>query len=121
MTVAAHIHLRDTSRRDIVTPVSDRRYSPMSETMFYILFALRTERHGYGVMRHVEELTEGRIVLGAGTVYTSLGKLEADGLVTVTSREDRRTNYLITPRGVEVLRLEARRLAELSRYAKEIL
>ena len=93
----------------------------MSETMFYILFALRTERHGYGVMRHVEELTEGRIVLGAGTVYTSLGKLEADGLVTVTSREDRRTNYLITPRGTEVLRLEARRLAELSRYAKEIL
>ena len=56
----------------------------MSETMFYILFALRTERHGYGVMQHVEELTEGRIVLGAGTVYTSLGKLEADGLVTVT-------------------------------------
>src|SRR5665647_3232662 len=60
----------------------------MSETMFYILFALRTERHGYGVMQHVEELTQGRIVLGAGTIYTSLGKLEADGLVTVTSRED---------------------------------
>src|SRR5665647_3334775 len=69
----------------------------MSETMFYILFALRTERHGYGVMQHVEELTQGRIVLGAGTIYTSLGKLEADGLVTVTSREDRRTNYLIPP------------------------
>jgi len=93
----------------------------MSETMFYILFALQSARHGYGVMQHVEELTGGRIVLGAGTVYTSLGKLEADGLVAVTSRDDRRTNYLITPKGTEVLRQEARRIEELSRYAKEIL
>lgn len=89
--------------------------------MFYILFALRSERHGYGVMQHVEELTEGRIVLGAGTVYTSLGKLESDGLISVTSRDDRRTNYLITPQGTEVLREEARRIMELSRHAKEIL
>jgi DNA-binding PadR family transcriptional regulator len=93
----------------------------MSETMFYILFALCSERHGYGVMQHVEELTGGRIVLGAGTVYTTLGKLEADGLVVVTSREDRRTNYLITPKGTEVLCEEARWIAELSRYAKEML
>ena len=92
----------------------------MSETMFYILFALRTERHGYGVMQHVEGLTEGRIALGAGTVYTTLGKLEADGLIVVTSRDKRRTNYVITPTGAEVLRQEARRIAELSRYAKEI-
>ena len=39
---------------------------------------LRAERHGYGVMQCVEELTKSRIVLGAGTVHTSLGKLEAD-------------------------------------------
>ncbi len=100
--------------------MSDRRYSPMSETMFYILLSLREERHGYGVMQHVGELTDGRIVLGAGTVYTSLGKLEHDGLVKVTSQADRRTNYVITPKGAEVLRAEARRIAELYRYAKEI-
>ena len=93
----------------------------MSETMFYILFALRSERHGYGVMQHVEKLTEGRIVLGAGTVYTSLGKLEADGLVTVTSRDDRRTNYLITPLGTEILRQDAARISLLYLHAKEIL
>jgi DNA-binding PadR family transcriptional regulator len=98
----------------------DRRYSPMSETMFHILLALRDERHGYGIMQHVADLTDGRIVLGAGTVYMSLGKLESDGLVKVTSRDGRRTNYLITPKGTEVLRAEARRIAELYRYAKEI-
>jgi DNA-binding PadR family transcriptional regulator len=100
--------------------MSDRRYSPMSETMFYILFALRDERHGYGIMQHVAELTDGRVVLGAGTVYMSLGKLESDGLVKVTSRDGRRTNYVITPKGTEVLRAEARRIASLHRYAKEI-
>lgn len=92
----------------------------MSETMFYILFMLRTEQHGYGVIKRVEELTAGRIVLGAGTIYTSLGKLVSDGLVTETSRDDRRTYYLITPRGSEVLREEAERITELARYAKEI-
>jgi DNA-binding PadR family transcriptional regulator len=100
--------------------MNGRRYSPMSETMFHILLALREERHGYGIMQHVAELTEGRMVLGAGTVYMSLGKLESDGLVRVTSRDDRRTNYVITPTGTEVLRAEARRIADLYRYAKEI-
>jgi len=85
----------------------------MSETMFYILFALRTQSHGYGVMQHVEGLTEGRVSLGAGTVYTTLGKLEADGLVAVTSRERRRTNYLITPKGAG---FSARRPAGLLSY-----
>jgi DNA-binding PadR family transcriptional regulator len=100
--------------------MSDRRYSPMSETMFYILLSLREERHGYAVMQHVGELTDGRIALGAGTVYMSLGKLEHDGLIAVTSQVDRRTNYVITPKGAEVLRAEARRIAELYRYAKEM-
>jgi len=57
-----------------------KRFIPMSETMLYILLSLREERHGYGVMQHVKELTDGRIVLGAGTIYQSLGKLETDGL-----------------------------------------
>ena len=58
-----------------------RRYLPMSETMFYILLSLKQERHGYAIMQHVKELTDARIELGAGTVYSSLGKLESDGLI----------------------------------------
>ena len=48
-----------------------KRYLPMSETMFYILLSLKQERHGYGIMQHVKELTDARIVLGAGTIYSS--------------------------------------------------
>ncbi len=56
-----------------------KRFIPMSETMFYILFSLTQARHGYGIMQHVERLTNGRLVLGAGTIYQSLSKLEKRG------------------------------------------
>lgn len=70
-----------------------RRYIPMSETMFYILFSLQEERHGYAIMQHVKELTGGRIILGAGTVYSTIGKLERDGLIKAVSEENRRKTY----------------------------
>lgn len=89
------------------------RYIPMSETMFYILLSLREERHGYGIMQHVKELTKGRIALGAGTVYQSLKKLETDGLITSTEEKDRRIMYIITPVGGQILLEEAKRIKEI--------
>lgn len=98
-----------------------KRYIPMSETMFYILLSLKQERHGYAIMQHVKELTKGRIVLGAGTVYSSLGKLESDGLIEGIREEERRKIYAITPLGTQILREEADRIAELYNNVKESL
>ncbi len=98
-----------------------RRYIPMSETMFYILYSLQEKRHGYAIMQHVSALTGGRIVLGAGTVYSSIGKLEGDGLIKPVSEENRRKIYLITELGTRILREEAARIAELYHYAEELL
>ena len=98
-----------------------KRYIPMSETMFYILLSLKQERHGYAIMQHVKELTRGRIVLGAGTVYSSLGKLESDGLIESVREEERRKIYIITPLGKQILREEADRIAELYNNVKESL
>lgn len=98
-----------------------KRFLPMSETMFYILLSLRQQRHGYGIMQHVRELTGGRIVLGAGTIYQSLSKLEGDGLIQPAGAVDRKKNYRITPLGQQILQEEARRIAELYRNAEELL
>ncbi|NLM23744.1 MAG: helix-turn-helix transcriptional regulator [Firmicutes bacterium] len=98
-----------------------RRYIPMSETMFYILFSLQEERHGYAIMQHVKELTGGRIILGAGTVYSTIGKLERDGLIKAVSEENRRKTYLITEAGNRILREEAARIAELYQHAEVLL
>ncbi len=97
------------------------RYIPMSETMLYILLSLREERHGYGIMQHVKELTGGRIVLGAGTIYQSIGKLEPDGLIQAQREEDRKKYYLITPLGSSILREEAARIKEVYHHLEELL
>ncbi|OGN90362.1 MAG: PadR family transcriptional regulator [Chloroflexi bacterium RBG_13_46_14] len=96
-----------------------KRYIPMSETMFYILFSLKQERHGYAIMQYVKELTKGRIILGAGTVYSSLGKLESDGLIGSAREEERRKIYAITPLGSEILHEEIARITELYNNVKE--
>jgi DNA-binding PadR family transcriptional regulator len=98
-----------------------KRYIPMSETMFYILLSLKQERHGYAIMQRVKELTQGRIILGAGTVYSSLGKLESDGLIEGVREEGRRKIYTITPVGSEILREEVVRITELYNNVKESL
>ena len=98
-----------------------KRYLPMSETMFYILLSLRQERHGYAIMQHVKELTDARVILGAGTVYSSLGKLEGDGLITPVKEEERRKIYIITPLGRGILRGEALRITELHRNLEGLL
>jgi len=93
----------------------------MSETMFYILSSLTEERHGYGIMLYVQEITDGRIVLGAGTIYQTLSKLEGDKLIVPTQEIDRKKMYIITDNGREILMREARRIVELSQIAKEFL
>lgn len=98
-----------------------KRYIPMSETMFYILLSLREAQHGYAIMQYVKELTNGRIVLGAGTVYSSIGKLEGDGLIKAVSEENRRKTYIISENGKQILREEAIRIAELYKNLEGLL
>jgi len=90
-----------------------KRFIPMSETMFYILFSLQEERHGYAVMQYVKELTKDRIILGAGTIYQSLGKLESDGLITQIKEEDRKKVYKITEIGTQILLEEVQCIKEI--------
>lgn len=97
------------------------KYLPMTETMFYILLSLREERHGYGVMLHTKDLTDGRLVLGAGTIYQSLGKLERDGLIAATDEIDRKKLYIATDLGQQILKMEAARVAHLYKNVEDLL
>lgn len=90
-----------------------KQFIPMSETMLYILVSLQDEMHGYGIMQNVEGLTKGRITLGAGTVYQSLGKLEKAGLINCIREENRRKVYIITDVGKQILEEEKRRITEI--------
>lgn len=93
----------------------------MSEQSFLLLLCLTKPRHGYGIMQFVASQTEGRITLGASTVYTLLYKMEQDGLVEVISEVERRKVYSITDDGMAVLKAEAQRLRSLTQYAFSVL
>lgn len=87
-----------------------KAYLPMTETAYYILLSLSEPRHGYGIIKFVDELTDGRIKLGSGTVYGTLGKMSKDGIITVFEDQDRRTIYEITNVGIELLLEEIGRI-----------
>jgi len=90
-----------------------RHYLPMSETAYYILLSLIETRHGYGIMQHVDELTNSRIHLGAGTLYGSLSRMEKDKLIEVVLEEERRKFYRMTETGKLLLKQEINRIGEL--------
>lgn len=90
-----------------------KKYIPMTETAFYILLSLTEPRHGYAIVKHVEEMTSSRIKLGSGTVYGTLAKMQKDGLITIFADEDRKTVYEICESGKRVMAVEIERLSEL--------
>lgn len=87
-----------------------KKYIPMTETIYYTLCAVNEERHGYGIMQFVSELTEKRVQMGAGTLYTMLGRLLEDGLIRIISEAGGKKTYLITRDGMELLVMETVRL-----------
>ncbi len=95
-----------------------RVYVPMTESGFYILFCLREPQHGYGIGRAVREMTGGALSISAGTMYGTLSKMEADGLIAFVREEDKRKLYQITPLGEEILALELQRIERLYRNSR---
>lgn len=92
-----------------------RVYIPMTETGFYILFCLREEMHGYSITQKVKELTDGEVIITAGTMYGSLSKMEKDGLIRFVREDEKRKLYRITELGNEILELEISRIKRLYR------
>ncbi|MCP1639640.1 PadR family transcriptional regulator [Streptococcus gallinaceus] len=90
-----------------------RIYIPMTETAFYILFALQEERHGYDITLRTKEMTKGQVIISPGTMYGTLAKMEKDGLIAFVREESKRKIYLITALGREILAIELVRIERL--------
>ena len=87
-----------------------KKLETLTEQMYYVLLALREERHGYGVMQYISALTAGRVEVGAGTLYALLDRFERDGLIARTRSEDTRKYYRLTEEGECTLRNEYERI-----------
>src|SRR5262245_43107454 len=97
----------------------DERSLPRSAVQ--ILIAIGPgEKHGYAIMSEIERITDGEVRLGPATLYTSIKRLLAAGLLEETGErpdpaldDHRRRYYRLTAEGREVATAEVRRLRSL--------
>ena len=90
-------------------------YMALTEAVYYILISLLQPMHGYGIMQNVEELSNGRVKLAAGTLYGALNTLlERRWIMELPATYNtRKKEYLITNFGKRALEVEYARLQEL--------
>lgn len=96
--------------------------TPLTPAVLHILLALSTEeRHGYGIMKQVERESRGKVKMGPGTLYGSIGRMIEAGLLRESDKrpdpaldDERRIYYAITGAGRRAL------TAELDRYREVV-
>lgn len=93
--------------------VAREKYQTLTEQMFYILICLTKEACGVDIMKEVEKLTDGRVLIGPGTLYSLLDKFVKEKIIIETRIENRKKNYMITSLGREMLEKEYLRIIKL--------
>ena len=100
---------------------------PLTPAVLHILLALSTqERHGYGIMKEVESDSQGKVKMGPGTLYGSLGRMMEAGLIRESDKkidpeldDERRVYYRIAALGEATLAAELERYREVVAVAKK--
>jgi DNA-binding PadR family transcriptional regulator len=99
---------------------------PLTPAVLHILLALADgERHGYGIMQEVTRRAGGQVKMGPGTLYGSIKRMLADGLIEEVGErpdpaldDERRRYYRLTSFGLRVMQAEVLRLQQLVRLAQ---
>ena len=102
-------------------PATPESIVPLRPVIFEIMLILNEEeRHGYGLMQDVKQRTNGRSILGPGTLYRTLNEMQRLNLIEQSDRrpapdldDERRRYYRLTAFGRQVAAAEAERMAAL--------
>lgn len=95
----------------------------LTETTFLVLLATYMPNHGYGIMQFIEKETNGRVVLGAGTLYGAINTLVKKKWITLSGDEadSKRKEYLITDIGKKRVEEELQRIEAVWKLASTII
>lgn len=95
----------------------------LTEAVYYILLSVYEPLHGYGIMQKVEELSNGRVKLGSGTLYGAINTLLEKEYICpyANDEQSRKKCYCITSLGKDILKQEMERLNELLNNGEMIL
>ncbi len=116
----------DTNYKDMDNRMNNN-LTPLTETTFFILISLsKKPKHGYSIIKTVEDISEGRIRLATGTLYSAIKRMLDYGLIErVNSSETEneggreRKYYQLTELGKSLLQAELARLKNLVRMIGE--
>ena len=96
-------------------------FLPLTEPVLLILLSLAGQpRHGYSILKDVEQMSDGRVVLSTGTLYGALRRLLDEEWIERIKEQDNsrgRQAYRLTARGRRNLQLEVGRMKHLTRLA----
>src|ERR1700734_4319260 len=92
----------------------------MREPTYFLLASLLDgPLHGYAIIQRAAELSDGRVKMATGTLYTALDRLTAQGYVELVREEivngRARRSYALTPSGADALRAAAARMGGAGR------
>ena len=94
---------------------------PLTEPVLLILLSLADQpRHGYSILKDVEDISDGRVVLSTGTLYGALRRLLDEDWIERIDEQDTsrgRQAYRLTARGHKNLQLEVTRMKQITRLA----
>ncbi len=94
---------------------------PLTEPVLLILLSLAEQpRHGYAILKDVQEMSDGRVKLSTGTLYGALYRLLEEGWIERFKENDAsrgRQAYCLSRVGRRNLQLEVNRLKHLTRLA----
>jgi DNA-binding PadR family transcriptional regulator len=100
---------------------SSENAEPLTEAVLLILLSLAEQpRHGYSILKDVEEMSDDRVVLSTGTLYGALRRLLGGGWIERFEEEEAsrdRHAYRLTTDGRKFLQLEVARMKHLTRLA----
>jgi DNA-binding PadR family transcriptional regulator len=95
---------------------------PLTEPVLLILLSLAGQpRHGYSILKDIERMSGGRVVLSTGTLYGALRRLLDDDWIERFDEDETsrgRQAYRLTSRGRKNLQAEVDRMKHLTRVAK---
>lgn len=97
-----------------------KKYLPLSEATYYIMLTLVEPLHGYGVMQKVQEISQGTVTIGPGTLYGAFSTLEKEKLIVMVREEERRKCYTLTEKGQHILAEQIRRMEIMTANGQEV-